>query len=38
MHIFLNLVTNNFEKLSAWAADIIAPAGMHIICIAPRYT
>ena len=24
-------------NLSAWAADAIAPAGMHILCIAMRY-
>ena len=33
---------NNFEQtfnvyLTVWAADTIAPAGMHILCIAQRY-
>ena len=26
-----------YDKSSAWAADMIAPAGMHIVCIALRY-
>ena len=25
------------DQLSAWTADTIAPAGMHIQCIAMRY-
>ena len=24
-------------QLSAWAADLIVPAAMHILCIALRY-
>ena len=39
MHSVYN---NNFEQissnqLSGWAADTIAPAGMHILCILLRY-
>ena len=33
---------NNFEwkstnQLTPWAADVIVPPGMHILCIAMRY-
>ena len=32
-----NNFKQNSNQLSAWAADTIAPAGMHILCLAPRY-